>query len=249
MKLDEAKIEEREVQDPNVSSHINDLDKETSQRVGTVDIPQCGEISQYIDNDPVAISNNQNLIVPNSNESTKDKISTENKDVSLVEQLESQNLLGAETRAKGVAFQETTSGECKGTPEKSTSTDLEKIASPDILSGSSEQDLKVAEDLSKERGLPVNKEDSQDDKTTTAEVEEPKTDEDVDEDENKRMDSGSDGPVMVETSRDMDTKVSPHKKSHSSILSGVGSKVKHSIAKVKKVITGKSSHPKLSSPN
>ncbi|KAI3941434.1 hypothetical protein MKW92_025185 [Papaver armeniacum] len=40
---------------------------------------------------------------------------------------------------------------------------------------------------------------------------------------------------------------STHKKSHN-ILSGVGSKVKHSIAKVKKVITGKSSSHKSSSP-
>ncbi|KAJ7974620.1 titin [Quillaja saponaria] len=38
-----------------------------------------------------------------------------------------------------------------------------------------------------------------------------------------------------------------HKKSQN-ILSGVGSKVKHSISKVKKAITGKSSHPKTQSP-
>ncbi|XP_058188179.1 uncharacterized protein LOC131304802 isoform X2 [Rhododendron vialii] len=44
----------------------------------------------------------------------------------------------------------------------------------------------------------------------------------------------------------MDTDKSSQKKSQG-ILSGVGSKVKHSIAKVKKVITGKSSHPKTSS--
>ncbi|KAF7130071.1 hypothetical protein RHSIM_Rhsim10G0017100 [Rhododendron simsii] len=44
----------------------------------------------------------------------------------------------------------------------------------------------------------------------------------------------------------MDTNKSSQKKSQG-ILSGVGSKVKHSIAKVKKVITGKSSHPKTSS--
>ncbi|XP_048327501.2 uncharacterized protein LOC107415461 isoform X2 [Ziziphus jujuba] len=52
----------------------------------------------------------------------------------------------------------------------------------------------------------------------------------------------SDAPVIVEASRDIDVKVA-HKKSHS-ILSGVGSKVKHSISKVKKAITGKSSHSK-----
>ncbi|KAI4350648.1 hypothetical protein L6164_005083 [Bauhinia variegata] len=50
----------------------------------------------------------------------------------------------------------------------------------------------------------------------------------------------------VSGSKDTDVKVA-HKKSHS-ILSGVGSKVKHSISKVKKAITGKSSHPKSQSP-
>ncbi|XP_047177640.1 golgin subfamily B member 1-like isoform X4 [Vigna umbellata] len=48
--------------------------------------------------------------------------------------------------------------------------------------------------------------------------------------------------VISRDSQDSGTKVL-HKKSHG-ILSGVGSKVKHSISKVKKVITGKSSHPK-----
>ncbi|KAI3953428.1 hypothetical protein MKW92_020131 [Papaver armeniacum] len=66
------------------------------------------------------------------------------------------------------------------------------------------------------------------------------------EDELVKEDSGSDAPVMVEASADVDVKQA-HKKSHN-ILSGVGSKVKHSIAKVKKVITGKSSSHKSSSP-
>ncbi|XP_014524009.1 titin homolog isoform X6 [Vigna radiata var. radiata] len=48
--------------------------------------------------------------------------------------------------------------------------------------------------------------------------------------------------VLSRDSEDTGTKVL-HKKSHG-ILSGVGSKVKHSISKVKKVITGKSSRPK-----
>lgn len=61
----------------------------------------------------------------------------------------------------------------------------------------------------------------------------------------KKMGSCSDAPVMVEASKDIEVKA--HKKSHN-ILSGVGSKVKHSIAKVKKAITGKHSPPKSSSP-
>ncbi|KAK7260688.1 hypothetical protein RIF29_26943 [Crotalaria pallida] len=56
--------------------------------------------------------------------------------------------------------------------------------------------------------------------------------------------SSSSGTVMIKGSQDAD--VSP-KKSHG-VLSGVGSKVKHSISKVKKAITGKSSSKKTSSP-
>ena len=62
-----------------------------------------------------------------------------------------------------------------------------------------------------------------------------------------RAQSDPDAPVVVEASRDTDVKIA-HKKHHHNILSSVGSKVKHSIAKVKKAITGKSSHPKTTSP-
>ncbi|KAL5718185.1 hypothetical protein ACHQM5_011117 [Ranunculus cassubicifolius] len=79
-----------------------------------------------------------------------------------------------------------------------------------------------------------------------AKDEEGEEDEDEDDDEHKKDDSGSDAPVMVEASKDIDMKTTP-KKSHG-ILHGVGSKVKHSISKVKKAITGKSSPHKQSSP-
>ncbi|KAL1536490.1 microtubule-associated protein futsch-like isoform X1 [Salvia divinorum] len=72
-----------------------------------------------------------------------------------------------------------------------------------------------------------------------------KTDEEKDDEEEsheqKKSDLGSEAPVMVDIG-DADIKVA-HKKSHN-ILSGVGSKVKHSIAKVKKAIIGKSPSPK-----
>ncbi|XP_076949634.1 uncharacterized protein LOC143622331 [Bidens hawaiensis] len=72
-----------------------------------------------------------------------------------------------------------------------------------------------------------------------------KTDEEYEEAEDNEDDektgSYSDAPVMVEASKDIEVKA--HRKSHN-ILSGVGSKVKHSIAKVKKAITGKSSPTK-----
>ncbi|KAK7293422.1 hypothetical protein RJT34_16287 [Clitoria ternatea] len=70
--------------------------------------------------------------------------------------------------------------------------------------------------------------------------------EDEEGDEFEKISEASSGIVILEDSRDADVKIS-HKKSHG-ILSGVGSKVKHSISKVKKAITGKSSHPKTPSP-
>jgi len=88
---------------------------------------------------------------------------------------------------------------------------------------------------------------------TRVEGEKAKSDEEKEEEEeeegeeHKKIDSGSDAPVMVEASRDIvDVKVASKK--HYNILSGVGSKVKNSISKVKKAITGKSSHPKQHSP-
>ncbi|KAK4282343.1 hypothetical protein QN277_013732 [Acacia crassicarpa] len=86
-------------------------------------------------------------------------------------------------------------------------------------------------------------------KAETTQCEEAKAeseeDEGVNESETKEP-SPSGSTVMVEIPKDGEEKVK-HKKSHN-ILSGVGSKVKHSISKVKKAITGKSSHPKTSSP-
>ncbi|KAF1885675.1 hypothetical protein Lal_00039523 [Lupinus albus] len=65
------------------------------------------------------------------------------------------------------------------------------------------------------------------------------------EDEFEKISPPSNDNVMIKDSQDSDVKVS-HKKHHG-ILSGVGSKVKYSISKVKKAITGKSSHTKTSS--
>lgn len=94
-------------------------------------------------------------------------------------------------------------------------------------------------------------EDLQAEKTDEAEHENSKTDEERENEEEssheqEKSDLSSEAPVMVDMG-DADVKVTP-KKSHN-ILSGVGSKVKHSIAKVKKAITGKSSHPKTPSPS
>ncbi|BBH00448.1 hypothetical protein Prudu_010432 [Prunus dulcis] len=72
-------------------------------------------------------------------------------------------------------------------------------------------------------------------------AEEVKIYEETGENEHTNAEPGYDSPVIVEASRDADAKIS-HKKSHN-ILSGI----KHSISKVKKAITGKSSHSKTQS--
>ncbi|URD85793.1 hypothetical protein MUK42_28056 [Musa troglodytarum] len=86
-------------------------------------------------------------------------------------------------------------------------------------------------------------------KRTDTHLDDDKTDEENDEkeeeDDHKIMESIHDSTIPVEA-RDAVLKPA-HKKSHN-ILSGVGSKVKRSIAKVKKVITGKSSHSKTLPP-
>ena len=54
---------------------------------------------------------------------------------------------------------------------------------------------------------------------------------------------GGDEFEKIKGSRETEVKAPSHKKSH-----GIISTVKHSISKVKKAITGKSSHPKRPSP-
>ncbi|XVF57999.1 hypothetical protein PTKIN_Ptkin07bG0027300 [Pterospermum kingtungense] len=124
---------------------------------------------------------------------------------------------------------------------------IQKPASPsDLLQRSPREKMLVSEHVIEEKELTVSKEEPQVDEADTIQDNEAKTDEEKDgeeRDDHSKTDSGLDAPVMVEAPRDTDTK--PHKKSHN-ILSGVGSKVKHSISKVKKAITGKYSHSKES---
>ncbi|KAL4653370.1 hypothetical protein ACB092_01G297600 [Castanea dentata] len=127
--------------------------------------------------------------------------------------------------------------------EKSTSEDSAKISLSNLMHRSKKENLQVTKDLTKEREPVPSKEEMQNQEAETT-VDETKTDEEEG-DEHKRTDPGYDAPVMVEAAKDIDVKV-VHKKHN--ILSGVGSKVKHSLSKVKKAITGKSSHPKTTSP-
>nr|XP_023909294.1 uncharacterized protein LOC112020953 [Quercus suber] len=127
--------------------------------------------------------------------------------------------------------------------EKSTSEDSAKISLSDLMHRSKKENLQVTKDLTKEREPVPSKEEMQNQEAETT-VDETKTAEEEG-DEHKRTDPGYDAPVMVEAAKDIDVKV-VHKKHN--ILSGVGSKVKHSLSKVKKAIIGKSSHPKTTSP-
>lgn len=133
--------------------------------------------------------------------------------------------------------------------EEIKASDSEKIQLSDLLQKSTQETLQTAEHFLQERSLVADDDSSQNKQVATVQVEEEKTYEEEDGDEEKdkhtKDESGSDAPVIVEASRDADLKPS-HKKSHN-ILSGVGSKVKHSIAKVKKAIIGKSSHQKSAS--
>ncbi|GMJ09374.1 hypothetical protein HRI_004606600 [Hibiscus trionum] len=111
----------------------------------------------------------------------------------------------------------------------------------DLLQRSAEEKIDVAERVIEERELTVSKEDAHLEDAETIPAKEPKVDDVPGGDEPNKNDSGSDAPVIVEAPRD--TEIKPQKKSQN-ILSGVGSKVKNSISKVKKAITGKSSHSK-----
>ncbi|XWS32734.1 hypothetical protein CRYUN_Cryun22dG0015100 [Craigia yunnanensis] len=126
--------------------------------------------------------------------------------------------------------------------------DSAKLSLSDLLQRSTREKKQVSEHVIEERELTVSKEEPYVEEAETIQVKEAKTEEKnegEEGDEHNKTDSGSDAPVMVEAPRDTDTK--PHKKSHN-ILSGVGSKVKHSISKVRKAITGKSSHSKEPKP-
>ncbi|KAK8347043.1 hypothetical protein V6Z12_A07G257100 [Gossypium hirsutum] len=102
--------------------------------------------------------------------------------------------------------------------EEPESEDSAKLSLYDLL----QRSTRGAKNVIEEKELVVSKEEPPE--------EEAKTDEDEG-DENSKTEPG----------------IKPHKKSHN-ILSGVGSKVKHSISKMKKAITGKSSHSKESKP-
>ncbi|KAA8530199.1 hypothetical protein F0562_004908 [Nyssa sinensis] len=264
--------DERETQvqnKENVSADIKDSGMWLSQKDDLVDPAKGNEIIrdvQELEKTTFAITNEQIPREAGPNKSTEAMISTGSKDIPLVQQdqtaktfqntkvedLKAGNASWDEPEMKGIeSGEEKRMGyECEETTENPTSIEAAKISLSDPL-GSSKETSQVTKHLTEERELIVNKEDLLTEKVETTQVEEEKTDEEKDEgEEHKRTGLDSDAPVIVEASRDMDVKIA-HKRSHN-ILSGVGSKVKHSIAKMKKVIACNSSqflsHPEPPSP-
>ncbi|XP_017699404.2 uncharacterized protein LOC103711560 isoform X1 [Phoenix dactylifera] len=123
--------------------------------------------------------------------------------------------------------------------------DSHKVQQSESIVEPTNETVQAGERFLAERSPTVSADEKQAKEIADAHMKEEKTDEEKyekeEEDENKTEESGHDAAVVVEA-KDADVKPA-HKKSHN-ILSGVGSKVKHSIAKVKKAITGKSSHSK-----
>ncbi|KAL6994393.1 hypothetical protein U1Q18_012498 [Sarracenia purpurea var. burkii] len=269
-----AANEEEETQEqnekPNVLSDIKASGTEVSHEMGLMDIANVTQVTndtQGLEKTSLAISHEQNAGKTDPNEGIETTNSTARIDELLMQadinaeafrkveirDLKAGYASGSEPEAKGIECgEEKRMGkESEETTEKATMIESAKNSLSDLMQRSTKQTFQMAEHLVEERELTGNKKEQQTETADTVRVDEAKTDENKDDeedgDEQKREDSGSDAPVMVEASKDMDVVKISHKKSHN-ILSGVGSKVKHSLAKVKKVITGKSSHPKPQSP-
>ncbi|CAA7408569.1 unnamed protein product [Spirodela intermedia] len=113
--------------------------------------------------------------------------------------------------------------------------------------GSTDEGIYMPENTTEEKNLPISKDESSKD-VIDVQIEEKKSDE---EEERNEEDHNADKSVTEVSATIEMTEGEPkpaHKKSHN-ILSGVKSKVKHSIAKVKKVITGKPSQSKTMAAN
>ncbi|KAJ6845423.1 uncharacterized protein M6B38_286870 [Iris pallida] len=137
--------------------------------------------------------------------------------------------------------------EIQAQQEKNKSGEITYLSGPEDVEQSNfavkckDEILEVTENLLEDRSLSSDEKEAVETKET--QVYEDKLE---DEKEHKTEESVQDERIVGEA-RDAELKPA-HKKSHN-ILSGVGSKVKHSLAKVKKAITGKSSHSKATPAN
>ncbi|XP_058091935.1 uncharacterized protein LOC131237902 isoform X1 [Magnolia sinica] len=212
--------------------------EETSQIEGSEKHAGSKEILQDNDN-KATLQNSCDLI-----EKTSQKAIVEDQKLGEASEVEA-DLKGAklEEKAPGRAAKERTEAPTEDSIEELKESDSGKVSLSDLLERSKRDNMKMPADLMQERHPAVDEDELRNKQAAAHQAEEEKSDEEEEEDdEHKKDESGSDAPVIVEAARDIDLKP-PHKKSHN-ILSGVGSKVKHSIAKVKKAITGKSTHPK-----
>lgn len=145
--------------------------------------------------------------------------------------------------------EESTNQETTESIEESEPNEMDKHSLSDLLQVSMKANKEMAYHSAIEEEPTIHREDLHSGKADEAEHQDAKSDEGRNDEEESseqiRSDLCTEAPVMVDMG-DADVK-NAHKKSHN-LLSGVGSKVKHSIAKVKKAITGKSSHPKPPSP-
>ncbi|XP_019052262.1 PREDICTED: titin isoform X13 [Nelumbo nucifera] len=254
-------------QNLDLSSDIQHLAKEIPTIDGTLNVPEVIEISQNIEILEEAsggISQERILRKEASVKGTGTKIPTEDRNITSVPQHTIEKTLqeaevtyqrpgeisGTEPEEKAVEYG-TKNGvvdEAGETIEEVKPSDTDKVSLSDLLRRPTKETLQM---VAQDTKPPGNDDQLENKEEQTMQVEEEKTDEEEkddeeEEDEHRKADSSSDAPLLVEASRDVDAKRT-HKKSHN-ILSGVGSKVKHSIAKVKKAITGKSSQPKPALP-
>ncbi|KAJ4973123.1 hypothetical protein NE237_006297 [Protea cynaroides] len=228
-------------------SHLSDAqpsNKELPQKVDTVKLPEVTEISQNIEKLERALDATRE-------ESTQKKISTEQKDISSVPQhsigksLQEDEVqdqrdgkaLGTKSKEKGVEYGGDSTLE--DVTEEPKLLDTGMVSLCDLLKSTKDSSHMVAGNT--DSAPPANKGDLQYKEQQIIQGEKDKIMEeetdDGQEEENyhKEMHSGSNLPVLLEVPRNADVKPT-HKKSHK-ILSGVGSKVKYSIAKIKNVIS------------
>ncbi|KAJ4834193.1 hypothetical protein Tsubulata_018885 [Turnera subulata] len=242
--------EETNIKENHPETPMIEVKAQANQSQETAEIPHNDVTSKQVAVSEETTEKNHEEYKPKAEESPREvtkEIKTGEEDA-VNESLpaEAGKALGADSQKSEPAGERTTEGKTGKEAEEASAAavaDSSKISLFDMMQRSKREMQKPA-GLAEEENEATASKDETKTEAKTAKSDEDGDDEEEEEEgeENRKTDSGSDAPVMVEASRDIDLKL-PHKKSHN-ILAGVGSKVKHSISKVKKAITGKSSSPK-----
>ncbi|KAK1575173.1 hypothetical protein Q3G72_003189 [Acer saccharum] len=231
----------------------DELGIETSQKEsikGSVNGSNLIEDIQELENNSCATTEKQipteadligtpKTIVPTGNECAPSVLQ---EGITEVGDFEPEYASGTHLEAKGIKHEgEKIRGDSEEkTIEETAKIDTAKNSLSALLQTSKKETPQVAEHVTKERELTASPDKLQTEEAENIQIREAKTGEEKDEEEegeeHKKTDLSSDALVVVDVPRDRDVKVA-HNKSHG-ILSGIGSKVKHSISKVKKAITG-----------